>query len=471
MFIRSWRKALAALVFVLLALGAQSVAGSQGPTPLPEALQPVTRPLAAVANPAAALAKWKASLAPGVTASTVFPPDDRVRVADTTAAGWRTVTLVVSFDAASNPLAACSGMMIGDNVVLTAAHCVFNGGQYVASVVVAPGATPTSNPFGVVAATRYSVPTGWANTVGQSALGSLVPTSPYDWALIFLDGHPFHGRIGPYLTVANAPDSYFQRPGLEIATAGYPGDKPFASMWSATTTDFTVDATYLTTTLDVAPGQSGSAIYTLDPATGSGFVFSVVSVGDSTANYSVRFTQPVIAALNSYCAANGCSFTSTSISESYTFNGYAFCRTSPTCASGSEGLIQGQPVRVGFHLTPNPDQQVRAVGYFNGTQFNSWVWAAPTPPGGGTFYVGDPGLGTPSGPGTLELRIWVGGVYVGAISAQVAAAPPTVTPTATTTPVTATATPTPVAAPSPAASPAGSSRRPFRAVVPEIGVQ
>src|SRR6185312_2608412 len=96
--------------------------------------------LSPVANPAAAIANWRASQS-GVNAATVFPPDDRTEVVDTTAVGWRTITQVVSFDAAANPLGECSGTMIGDDVVLTAAHCVYNGGQHVDSIVASPGST------------------------------------------------------------------------------------------------------------------------------------------------------------------------------------------------------------------------------------------------------------------------------------------------------------------------------------------
>ena len=216
---RPMKQAIAITVIAVMALWGQTAVSGKGPAPLPDALQPVTQQLSPLANPAAAMANWRASQA-GVNAATVFPPDDRTEVPDTTAVGWRTITQIVSFDAAVNPLEECSGTMIGDNVVLTAAHCVYNGGHYVDSIVVSPGATETSDPIGLAVATRFAVPKGWANGVGQDAPGSEVPLSPYDWALVFLDNNPFHGAVGPYLTVADATDSYFQKPGLEIATAG-----------------------------------------------------------------------------------------------------------------------------------------------------------------------------------------------------------------------------------------------------------
>ena len=479
---RSIKHTIAIVVVALMALWAQTAVSGQGPAPLPDALQPVTRQLSPLANPAAAIATWRASQG-GVNAATVFPPDDRVEVKDGSAPGIRTITLILTFDSLGNPLEQCSGTMIGDNVVLTAAHCVYNSGTYVGSVVVVPGATSTTHQFGYAVASRFAVPNGWANNVGNAAPGSPVPLSPYDWALIFLDDNPFHSQIGPYLTVADATDAYFRTPGLKIATAGYPADKSPDSMWTAATTDFTIDDTYLTSTLDIYFGQSGSPVYTIDPASGAGFIFSVISVGDDTANYSVRFTPTVIDAFTAYCASNGCSFTSAMIQDGYAFNGSDLCRSSPTCASGGEPLLVGQPVEMGFRLDPNPTAPIYGASYLNGNLLNTFSWAEPPAPGGGTFYVSDPkGVGVPSGPGTLEIRVWVGPVYVGAFSAQVLAAlPPTQTPAPAATPqatpsptMTPSLSPSPTPSPSPTATvtPAPTPRpKVFHAVLPGLAMQ
>ena len=187
-------------------------------------------------------------------------------------------------------------------------------------------------------------------------------------------------------------------------------------------------------------------------------LLDIVSYGNDSFNGSIRFTTAWLNALKGWCSEEGCSFQTGTIPDAYAFSNYAFCKASLTCASGSEPLVAGQMARVGFGISPNPTSQVRAEAYWNGTKYNEFTWAAPPPPGGGTFYVSDPALGFPAGPGSIELRIWVGAAYVGSIKAAVAAAPPAPTLTPTSRPTaTATATPT-QAAPG----------RPFRGVIMQV---
>ncbi|MBK6663872.1 MAG: trypsin-like serine protease [Thermoflexaceae bacterium] len=57
------------------------------------------------------------------TAQTVFPPDGRQPVSDTTVAPFRAIAHLVAFD--NDQISSqCTGSFIGPSVVLTAAHCV-----------------------------------------------------------------------------------------------------------------------------------------------------------------------------------------------------------------------------------------------------------------------------------------------------------------------------------------------------------
>ncbi len=272
----------------------------------------VTGKLRAIDDPEATYARAKAA---GATAATVFPPDDRFYVTDTTRPGWRTMAHLILVDDAGEVEGECSGVMLSFDVVLTAAHCLYNGGLWEGGILVAPGDHPGPAPFGVGFGFDMGVPKGWVSGVGQFDPDGPVPPSPYDYAIVQLETHPWGDRLGPYLAVANVPDSYLRRADVALATAGFPGDKPFATMWATSTYLGSVDATYLYTDLDIAPGQSGSPIFTLSEADGVGYIFSVVSGGNAYFNRSVRFTAGVVSALHAFCEPRGCSFDYRVISE------------------------------------------------------------------------------------------------------------------------------------------------------------
>lgn len=422
----------------------------------------------------AAFAEWQG--AEEATAQTVFPPDGRTLVTDTTQPGWRAIAYLLMYDG-DQFVGTCSGSMLNYNVVLTAAHCLYSrtAHSYHTKVLVVPGAyPPDKTPFGVAFAYRLSVPKGWANITDDGVAHA------YDVGLLHLDGQPFGAQLAPYPRLAAPPDSYFTS-STGLASAGYPGDKPEGTMWethSTSTNDYYISADTVYTRLDVYFGQSGSPIYTYTSPLTAAYVISVVSYGNDSFNGSIRFTTAWLNALKGWCTEEGCSFQTGTVPDAYAISGYAFCRTSPSCANGAEPLIVGQMARVGFGISPNPTTEVRAEAYWNGTKFNDASWAAPPPPGGGTFYLSDPALGFPVGPGTIELRVWVGVSYAGSISAVVTAASatptPTITATTTATPTrtltaTPTATPTRTSTPSTTPTPGKTSTgRPFRGVIMQV---
>ena len=239
-----------------------------------------------------------------VSAATIFPPDTRFEIADTTKPLWRTITLLLVYDQFDELVGSCSGVFLNYNVVLTAAHCIYNGGDYAWSIVAAPGAETEGPPFGLGDAIYYAVPQGWVDGNGALPSGTLKPPSPYDWGIITFAGDPFGGRLAPYPVMAHAEDTFFAAASTMIGTAGFPGDKPFASMWAADSFEYFVDNTYLYTLVDIFSGQSGSPIFAIDED--DFFIFSVVSGGNDFANRSVRFTPIVLNALKQYCKQLGC---------------------------------------------------------------------------------------------------------------------------------------------------------------------
>ena len=74
-------------------------------------------------DPQVALSEWGAGS--GASAATVFPPDGRTAVPDTTQPGWRAIVYLRMYDGDAF-VGSCSGSMLSDNVVLTAAHCLYS---------------------------------------------------------------------------------------------------------------------------------------------------------------------------------------------------------------------------------------------------------------------------------------------------------------------------------------------------------
>ena len=412
-------------------------------------LAELTFQLAPIADPDAAFEAWAAERSAGVSGATIFSPDERVQVADTTKAGWRAIVYLMMYDG-SKLVSTCSGSMLNYNVILTAAHCLWSPDATSphTSVLVVPAAHPPFKaPYGTATATRFSIPTGWAKLSGFER-------AAYDVALLHLDDAPFGDDIAPYLRIASVPDSYLEGT-TGLATAGYPGDLSAGidgSMWTSKTHVYAFDESTIFTQLDIFAGQSGSPIYTFTEPPTAAYVVSVVSFGTSTHNQSIRFTPAVIDALKSYCQNNDCEFETGVIPVSYSVATYAFCHGTQACPNGPEPLVAGKPVTVGFEIAPPPAEPVGAEISFNGIRLTQARWSSVSGPT--RFYLTHDVIGSlPSG-GTIELRFTIGGRAIGSISATVAP-PPAPSPSPTSA-----ATVAPSVAPSTTASvPAQSNKR------------
>jgi len=227
---------------------------------------------------------------------TVIGTDGRVRITGTTTFPYRAVVHITR-----DGNGWCSGWMINANTVATAGHCVAPGGTgafYTGTFRVFPGRNGASTPYGSCTARRLYSVNGWVGSGDET----------YDYGALKLN-----------CTIGNSTGWFgfwWQSgtlTGLSATTSGYPGDKPFGTMWRSIDQIRVTHDRQLFYLNDTIGGQSGSPVYQ-NRAAGSSFcsgqcVMGIHAYGlhggapHSTNNHGTRITQAVFNNLMSWRSA------------------------------------------------------------------------------------------------------------------------------------------------------------------------
>ena len=225
----------------------------------------------------------------------VHGDDDRTRVDDTNHWPYRAVgRLRTEFP--NGWRGHCSGAMIGAFHFLTAGHCVHNEerGGWASNLTVSLGQDLAERYFGVANSQYVRSYSGWIE----------FEDAQDDWALVTLDRNlgSHTGWIG-YESQASS-DSYL---GMEVATAGYPGDlESGRAMYEAsgTTSYATETRVYYSGLdgLDTAGGQSGSSVWRRDPVDGEYYVNVVHAYGSPSLNSGTRINAEKFQSLQDWIA-------------------------------------------------------------------------------------------------------------------------------------------------------------------------
>ncbi|GIL41410.1 DUF4214 domain-containing protein [Roseiterribacter gracilis] len=205
----------------------------------------------------------------------ILGEDDRVRITPTASGNYRAV-VEIEVIWPDGSASRASGAMIGRNDVLTAGHVVYDPahGGYASTVYVFPARDGVAQPYGFGLATKLLADPIWVT--GQNFL--------HDIAVITLDRN-VGDLVGWYDYTAGGTDAQYT--GKQIATVGFPGDKPYGTEWIgiAQVDQSTQSTLNFTSTLDVFGGQSGSPVFT---RAADGSPRSIIGVISNTDGFSIN---------------------------------------------------------------------------------------------------------------------------------------------------------------------------------------
>ncbi|MGL4397484.1 MAG: trypsin-like peptidase domain-containing protein [Hyphomicrobium sp.] len=195
---------------------------------------------------------------------------------------------------ASGVVSQGSGVVIGSNDILTAAHVVNDAAQgAVVDIRVHPGRDGGNIPYGDVTAL------GWTtNYYVINAIGGLLSYAdvPYDLAVIGAS-QPVGSVTGTFGIKYDTNDSTVL--GSILNVAGYPGDLGGIYMYSESGYPTAVSAGVIEHALDIHPGNSGGPLWWFE--NGARYVAGVVS----TTNYAARLTEATFNQILKWIEGNG----------------------------------------------------------------------------------------------------------------------------------------------------------------------
>ncbi|MEN3308530.1 MAG: hypothetical protein V7603_4732 [Micromonosporaceae bacterium] len=220
----------------------------------------------------------------GVQSHSVIGVDDRVQEGAPTAYPWEAIAYL------STNQGQCTGFMLSRDVLVTAGHCVYEGG-WVTSYRVVPGKNGGSEPFGSCSGGIADVWTtsNWITTGSPD----------YDYGLVKLTcdiGYTVGWFGWWYNTAETLTGQYFY-------VEGYPGDKPYATMWWDGDYASGQSATRLSYPIDTFNGESGSPIYhynSVTPGLCGGWCITGIHTSGAVNNQNsgTRFNPNVMSFIN-----------------------------------------------------------------------------------------------------------------------------------------------------------------------------
>lgn len=250
-----------------------------------------------------------------VSGAAVHGSDDRLPI-DGAEAPWRSVAYL-EMQYYGVPIGSCTATVIGDGVLLTAAHCVAAGpGDLEATAVrVVPAKNGAVEPFG----SQYAESAAWPNSFSAGLEGSVL-NSPWDYALVFMPDAALTNLVGSFPgQLGGLTDQELNSHTENWWVVGYPGDclsatcwhdaagsgPPYGTyMWAASASQLDlVFPQYFFDSIDIWQGNSGGIIF----RERDGAIAGVVSQSGPDWNRSTRLHATAVNELRTWCEGEpGC---------------------------------------------------------------------------------------------------------------------------------------------------------------------
>jgi V8-like Glu-specific endopeptidase len=222
----------------------------------------------------------------------VIGTDNRIRITPTTSYPWSTIVKLFITWGAYNTYG--TGVLIDENHVLTAGHCVYSHsrGGWADNIKVVPGADNGNEPYGHAWAIDVRSFSKWIND----------EDGEHDFALITLD-RDIGSQTGWMELYTSIPSNPIYSGTLN--TAGYPYDLDNGNnmYWTSENGGYTNEYNHFFY-LDIEGGQSGSPVWTYDGT--NRYVISIVTTGwiGLNINYGTRINRNKLDCINNWIAAD-----------------------------------------------------------------------------------------------------------------------------------------------------------------------
>lgn len=210
----------------------------------------------------------------------VIGPDGRTPVtATTTFPNSAIAMLEVYFPGGSG---SCTGWFIDANRLVTAAHCLYDNslGGFAFDIDVYPGRDGVVAPYGIFSAGNWYVTSKWMDTASPK----------FDYGVITLNSN-IGDTVGWFGVKPQTTSDVLLDHKLKVR--GYPGDKPYGTLWNMGGKIERVNKTRFFYSIDTFGGQSGSPAYGKNGKDCNPCVFGVHTYGIGggwTTNSASRIT-------------------------------------------------------------------------------------------------------------------------------------------------------------------------------------